>query len=182
MTTINVKGLSELQKFLDQLPAKMEANVIRGALRAGAKTMLAAAKTAAPIGEPSDTNKRKYKLYSGALRDSIRISGRIDKRDGKIIARVVAGGKSKKNGADVFYAHLIEYGTEPHALKKGAKRKSGKYQDGSLHPGIAPQPFMRPAFDGQSSAAIMAAGEYIKKRLATKHGMDTADVNIEAEE
>jgi len=41
---------------------------------------------------------------------------------------------------------------------------------------------MRPAFDGQSSAAIMAAGEYIKKRLATKHGMDTADVNIEAEE
>jgi hypothetical protein len=40
---------------------------------------------------------------------------------------------------------------------------------------------MRPALDGQSSAAVVAAGEYIKKRLATKHGLDTADINIEAE-
>jgi HK97 gp10 family phage protein len=182
MTTINVKGLADLQKFLDQLPAKIEGNVIRGALRAGARPILDAAKFAAPAGEPSEKGKKLYKLYIGALRDSIRISGRIDKRNGKITARVIAGRKNKKTGADVFYAHFIEYGTKPHALRKGARRQSGKYQDDKLlHPGIAPRPFMRPALDGQSSAAVVAAGEYIKKRLATKHGLDTADINIEAE-
>lgn len=165
MTEIRVKGLSDLQKFLDQLPAKMEANVLRGALRAGAKPIRDAARNAAPIGEPSETNKNKYKLYAGALRDSIKISGRINKRDQKITASVKAGGKAK-SGADVFYAHFIEYGTRPH----------------DEHPGIQPKPFMRPALDLQVSAAVAAAGEYIKKRLSTKHGLDTAEIMIEVDE
>jgi len=166
VTTINIKGLSELQTFLSQLPAKIEANVIRGALRAGVKPIRDAAKSAAPTGEPSETNKQRYRLYQGALRDSIRISGRIDRRDGKITASIIAGGKSKKTGADPFYAHFIEFGTKPH----------GK------HPGIQPRPFLRPAMDAQAGAAVVAVGEYIKKRLATKHDLDTADIVIEVDE
>lgn len=169
MTDIKVKGLAELQTFLDQLPAKMEANVLRGALRAGAKPLLAAAKAAAPVGEPSETNRNRYKLYAGALRDSVRISGRIDKRNGKITASVKAGGKTK-SGADVFYAHMVEFGTKPHVIGDGT------------HPGVQAKPFMRPALDAQSGAAIVAVGEYIKKRLATKNGLDTADIEIEIEE
>jgi HK97 gp10 family phage protein len=165
VTTINIKGLSELQTFLSQLPAKIEANVIRGALRAGAKPIRDAAKSAAPTGEPSETNKQRYRLYQGALRDSIRISGRIDRRDGKITASIKAGGKNR-NGADVFYANFIEYGTKPHGN----------------HPGIQPRPFLRPAMDAQAGAAVVAVGEYIKKRLATKHGLDTADIVIEVDE
>ena len=49
------------------------------------------------------------------------------------------------------------------------------------HPGIAPRPFMRPALDGQGKNAIVATGEYVKKRLAKKHGLDTADIAVEAE-
>ncbi len=169
MSDIRVTGLAELQKFLDQLPAKMEANIIRGALRAGAKPMLQAAKQSAPVGEPSDTAKRKYKVYAGALRDSIRISGRVDKRNGKITASVKAGGKSRKTGADVYYAHMLEFGTRPHG-------------GDSKNPGIPVRPFMRPAFDSQVQPAILAAGEYIKKRLATKHGLDTADIEIGIDE
>ena len=169
MTDIKVKGLAELQTFLDQLPAKMEANVLRGALRAGAKPLLAAAKAAAPVGEPSETNRNRYKLYAGALRDSIRISGRIDKRDGKVTASVKAGGKTK-TGADVFYAHMVEFGTKPHVIGDGT------------HPGVQAKPFMRPALDAQSQAAVVAAGEYIKKRLSSKHGLDTADIEIGIEE
>jgi len=169
MTNIKVKGLAELQTFLDQLPAKMEANVLRGALRAGAKPILGAAKSAAPVGEPSETNRKRYKLYAGALKDSIRISGRIDKRNGNVTASVKAGGKTK-SGADVFYAHMVEFGTKPHVIGDGT------------HPGVQAKPFMRPALDAQSGAAIVAVGEYIKKRLATKNGLDTADIEIEIEE
>lgn len=172
MTTINVKGLAELQKFLDQLPAKIEANILRGALRAGAKPIRDAAKASAPVGEPSETNKQKYKLYSGALRDSIRISGRLDKRKGSVAVSVKAGGKVKSTGADVFYASFVEFGTKPHSLS----------ESGGLHPGMTGNPFMRTALDSQASNAVVAAGEYIKKRLATKQGLDTADITIEADE
>lgn len=175
MTDVRVTGLSELQQFLDQLPSKMEANIIRGALRAGAKPILNAARQNVPVGPPSEKGARVYKLYEGALRDSIRVSGRIDKRNGRIVARIVAGGKTKKTGANVFYAHFIEYGTRPHSLAKNGKGDIN-------HPGITPKPFMRPALDTNASAAVVAAGEYIKKRLATKNGLDTSDITIEDEE
>lgn len=170
MNDIRVKGLAELQAFLDKLPKKVEQNIMRGALRAGAKPVLEAARQNAPTGEPSDTNRRKYNLYSGALRDSLRLSARIDRRKGQVVARVVAGGKSKKSGADVFYANMVEFGTKPHVIGDGQ------------HPGVMPKPFMRPALDSEAGAALVAVGEYIKKRLATKHGLDTSEINIELEE
>jgi HK97 gp10 family phage protein len=170
MTTVNVKGLSELQTFLNQLPAKIESNIIRGALRAGMKPVKELAIQGCPTGEPSETNKRRYRLYNGALRDSIRISSKTDKRSGKIVSRLVAGGRSKKTGADVYYAIMKEFGTRPHKIGSGN------------HPGVREHPFMRPALDNGANAAVLAAGEYIKKRLATKHGLDTADINIEVEE
>ncbi|MBK7493597.1 MAG: hypothetical protein IPI17_17935 [Nitrosomonas sp.] len=50
------------------------------------------------------------------------------------------------------------------------------------HPGVSPRPFMRPALDANAEAAIVGAGEYIKKRLAKKNGLDTAGIEIEVEE
>lgn len=170
MSDIRVTGLSDLQKFLDQLPAKMETNVMRGALRAGAKPILEATRQSAPVGEPSETNKRKYSLYAGALRDSLRLSARVDRRKSQVVVRVVAGGKSKKSGADVFYSNMVEFGTRNHIIGDGE------------HPGVAAKPFMRPSLDANSQTAVLATAEYIKKRLATKHGLDTADIEIGLEE
>jgi len=175
VSDIKVKGLAELQAFLDQLPAKMEANVMRAALRAGAKPILAAAKAGAPVGEPSRKGAELYKHYSGALRDSIRVSVRIDRREGKVTASIKAGGKVGKTGANVFYAHMVEFGTRPHSLSKNGKGEIS-------HPGVSPRPFMRPALDANAEAAIVGAGEYIKKRLAKKNGLDTAGIEIEVEE
>ena len=185
VSDIKVKGLADLQKFLYQLPAKLEQNILRGALRAGAKLVLEAAKqnAASIVGDPSETNKKRYNLYAGALRDSIRISTRIDKRKKQVVASVKAGGKSKKTGADVFYAHIIEFtGARPHSVKKGASLRSGKYQyKESMHPGMRARPFMRPALDLQARNAVIAAAEHMKKRLASKHGLNTADLNFEAD-
>lgn len=163
MAEIRIAGLKELQGLLNTLPAKMEANILRGALRAGAKPIMQMAKENAPVGEPSDTNKRRYKVYAGALRDSLRISARIDRRSGNVTASVMAGGKSRKTGANVFYAHIVEYtGAAPHGN----------------HPGITARPFMRTALDARSGDAVVAAGEYIRKRLETKHGLDVADITL----
>jgi len=175
MADINVKGLAELQAFLDQIPAKMEANVMRAALLAGAKPILAAAKAGVPVGEPSGKGARIYNLYQGALRDSIRVSSRIDNRGGKVTASIKAGGKARKTGAVVFYAHMVEFGTRPHSLSKNGKGEVS-------HPGVSPRPFMRPALDANAAAAIVGAGEYIKKRLAKKIGLNTAGIEIEVEE
>ena len=39
MADIKIEGLEGLQNLLDQLPARMEANVVRGGLRAAAKVI-----------------------------------------------------------------------------------------------------------------------------------------------
>lgn len=181
MSEIHVTGLADLQKFLDTLPAKLEANVVRGALGNGARIILADAKTRAPVGPANQENKRLYGGYQGALRDSLRISTKI--KNGKVTATITAGGKNRKSKADVFYAHMIEFGTRAHniASKKGFLSFMGGFFKSVNHPGMAPHPFMRPALDGQAQNAVVAAAEYMRKRLADKHGLDTSGVMIEGD-
>lgn len=157
---VHVRGLADLQKFLDQLPAKMEQNVIRGALRAGAKdAILPAAKAG-------------VHNVSGDLSKSLRVSVRA--RRGTVTAAVKT---------DLFYAKFVEYGTKRHWI---TSRDGKALSIGGLffvkaveHPGARPGAFLRPALDTQATAAVLRAGEYIKQRLATKHGLDTSEVIIE---
>ena len=86
MAQIRVRGLADLNKFLQDLPVKMEANILRGALRAGLKPIKEAAVQNCPVGDPNDENRIKYGGYRGALRDSIRISGRFDTKQARVIA------------------------------------------------------------------------------------------------
>jgi len=163
MIDINVKGLSEIQKFLDQIPAKMEANVMRGACRAGCKPILEQAKANVPV-------------KSGELRDTLRISSSIKKQDGKVTASVKVGGKYR--GKDAFYAPWIEFtGARPHSII-GNLSINGRVFSKINHPGFKAKPFLRPALDSRANDAVIAAGEYIKKRLATKNGLYTSDINI----
>jgi HK97 gp10 family phage protein len=184
---VHVKGLAELQKFLDQFTPKMEANVMRGALRAGAGPVRASARL-------------NINNVSGETAKSLRI--RTDRRGSKVSASVYTRR---------FTARFLEYGTAPHWIsvretdrpwrltrrgdrmlsvstlnrmaKRGSLRIGGNFVGASVeHPGAKPHPFLRPALDQQATAAVVAAGEYIKKRLANKHGLDTADITIEAGE
>ncbi|MEQ8409124.1 MAG: HK97 gp10 family phage protein [Gammaproteobacteria bacterium] len=172
---INVKGLKELDAMLKTLPAKMQRSVVRGAMRAGANKIKKQAIANAPEGKPSKGNQDNYGGYPGALRDSIRVTSRA--KGGQITASVKAGGKNKKTGSDVYYAHFVEFGTAPHIIK-GPIKLGDKVLKNVKHPGAQAKPFMRPAMDSAAKDAVTAAGNYMKKRLAKKHGLDTGSIEI----
>lgn len=202
MAQVVVKGLSDLNKFLQELPAKVEANVLRGALYAGAKVVRDEAKRLAPVAPPTAKNRRLYGGRAGALRDSIRAGAMVDKRAGKVMAYIRAGshgkGRKAKGLTDAYYATWVEYGTQAHwikatytkslALRPNSRASSGfaKRWVRSLviggnfvgpsvrHPGARPKPFMRPALHTKARDAVMAAAVYMRQRLATKHGLTQA--------
>jgi HK97 gp10 family phage protein len=182
-TTIKVTGLSDLQALLDTLPPKLELNVMRGALRAGGKLIMQEAVANVPVGPTSSGNADKYGGYAGALRDSIHLGTKISRP--YVMARVVVGGKTK-TGADVWYAHIIEFtGAVPHTISakgKAALSIGGLLYQSVQHPGMKAHPFLRPALDSKGRDAVIAAAEYMKTRLATKEGLDTAAILIAGED
>ncbi len=179
-SSVEIKGLAELDKLLKDLPAKIEGNVMRGALRAGQKTMMESVKS-----KLRENNSVKTR----ALEKSIRIRfNRKSMKRGWINSYLIAG------NADAYYAHMVEYGTAAHfiSVKKEAaparmtRRGIKSYgistinkmvNRGSLmigknfigqsvsHPGGKPKPFMRPAFDANSDKSLNAMVEYMKKRI-----------------
>lgn len=134
------QGLAELQRALDELPMKLEKNLVRGAIRASAKPIADDAKKRVPVLQIPDGRR-----IAGALRKSIRARG-VNYRGGMLTGGVTAGGSNKaaKKG-DTFYARFIEFGT--------AK--------------MAARPFLRPAIARQTPAAIEAFAAYIRERLST---------------
>lgn len=152
MDQVEIKGAAELQRLLGELPANIEKNISRGALRAGAVVLQEEAMARAPVED-------------GRLRESIRVAAGA-KRNGVVYAQVRAGGRKK---GDAFYAHMVEYGTKPHEIKP-RKFKSlfiaGVFRKIVQHPGAKARPFLRPAFDAKAGEAVDAIAAYIRARLA----------------
>jgi HK97 gp10 family phage protein len=153
---INVKGLPDTARLMRGLPVKVEQNLMRGALRAGMKPIQAEAKIHAA-------------KATGQLADGLKIGTR--KKGGQVQATL------KAKGPHGFIAPWIEFGTAAHR-SPGPLSFGGVVLAGVTHPGTRAQPFMRPALDSQALAAVIAAGNYLKDKLASKHGLDTADIEI----
>lgn len=162
---IHVKGLSELQKYLDEFPGKLQRNILRGALRSGIK----------PIQQQA---RRNVHSVSGVLAKGLKVSTRS--RGATVTASLKATGKH------AFVAHILEFtGAAAHLIKAkkgGAIAFAGGVYRSVMHPGLAAKPFMRPALDSQANNAVVTVANYIKQRLLTKHGIETPDVLIEGGE
>lgn len=146
------KGGRELDAVLRTLPAKIERNIMRSALRQGANVIRKEAQATVPVD-------------SGDLRKSIKVRTR------SLRGQVTATVQTRD-----FKAHWIEFGTEPHEITprkpEGALAFGDQVVKSVQHPGTKAQPFMRPAADSKVNEAIVAVGEQIRKRLSTKHGID----------
>lgn len=189
--TIGLKGGPELMQFLDQLPPKLEKNVLRGALRAGANVIRDEARANVPV-------------KSGKLRRAIKTDTVTD--GGLIKARVKLRGQHSFIGVFLEYGvapHLITAGDSPYTartlnsrIKKGGfeRRENGllkifgyeydrrvrtkngtevrsmtinkHFVRGAVeHPGVAARPFLRPALDTRANEALRAVGAYMEQRL-----------------
>jgi len=150
-----IGGGRELDNLLQTLPAKMERNIMRSALREGAKEVL-------------DEVRQRIPVDSGQLAASARITTRY--RKGTVTASVKVG------NFVAWYAHLVEFGTRPHVIQPrrrgGALRINGAEVRSADHPGTRPQPFMRPAADASLGRAIEAVTRRIRQRL-TNAGINT---------
>jgi hypothetical protein len=171
--SVHVKGLSALNERMQTLAPNIEKNCLRGGLRAGMNPVKLEA-------------VQRIHSVSEELAAGLKI--RTSSRGGIVRARLVATGKHAS------VAHLIEFGTRAHTITaKNRKAISfgGLFFQSIDHPGIAPygdksvigpHAFMRPALDNQAQNAVIAVGEYLKVRLATKEGIDTADILVEGDE
>lgn len=149
-----IVGGRQLAEMLRTLPVKIEKNIMRSALRAGANEIRKEARERVPVD-------------SGQLYRSIKVS--TGSKRGRITAKLKAGGRLAP------HAHLVEYGTRPHKIV--ARNGSGLTVGGSVvrevdHPGARPQPFMRPALDAKSGEAIAAVAAKVRERL-TAQGINT---------
>lgn len=190
MAEVRVKGLNDLHQFMQTLTAKLEANVMRAALREGAAVVAQEVKARVPVN-------------TGRLRDSVRVTG--GSRRGKVFVTVKAGGQDTRKRVvttaggkvrvkydNAFYAQWVEYGTAAHRIgvkyakalflrpnKRAssgfAKRlmRAGELVEGVNHPGARPRPFMRPAIDASHERAVQATAAAVRRRLQQKHGLDT---------
>lgn len=149
-----IVGGAQLDDLLQTLPAKLQKNINRSALRAGAAVLLPEVQQRIPVD-------------SGQLRASARITTRA--RGATVSASVKVG------NFVAWYAHLVEYGTQAHIERP--RETGGAMQFGGVttrevnHPGTRPQPFMRPAIDQRFPEVVQAVTNKIRERL-TKQGLN----------
>lgn len=148
-----IGGTQEVVDFLEALPGKIQRNVQRTALRAGAKVML-------------EEVKQRIPVASGELARSARIS--------TAAKGATASASVKVGNATAWYAHLVEFGTRPHVIRAApgsALNVNGTVTKSVQHPGTQGRPFMRPAADAGFARAVAAYRDKLRQRL-TRQGLN----------
>lgn len=173
--SLDLTGDVELMEMLKSLPDDVYRNVIQSASRKSMAPVAARAKELAPE-------------ESGTLKASIGTKKKEYKRAGVVVTLVGPrqGFKQKvavmgPNGVyrlelrnPANYAHLVEFGVQPHALFSGADTRSKDSGAALLarsikqHPGIKAKPFMRPAFDENISQIVATFKAEIPEYLIRK--------------
>lgn len=147
---IKVEGLTELAGQLEKLKKIPQGAEVRQALLDGAQLITNQARSNAPIAA-YPTHYKGTMIAPGGLRRSLQ----------------AAPGRSFKNFLQAFafslkraapHAHLVEYGTKPHALAPKSKKvlKFGAlftyFRAKAKHPGARSNPFFRDAIRSQRGA------------------------------
>jgi len=144
-----VHGVETELKKLAEFPAKVEARVVRGALRAAAKVVHGLVLGVTPI-------------RSGKLASTVRISTR--KRGNELTVAVRVGNRKK----GIFWAGFVQGGTKAHLIKpavKSALNIGGVLRRVVRHPGAKAQPFVEQADRAGRSRALKAAFDHADEQL-----------------
>lgn len=173
---VDILGGKALAKALSELPLKIERNIMRSALRAGASVIAAEARR----NVPTDTQelKRSIRTSSNSKRGMVEANAVVGmtKRD------KVTGNKVRKG----WYATFVEFGTAPHLIRAGKNKPVLSFRDRNgvwhralevNHTGAKAKPFMRPAFDTKGEEAVKAVADRIRERLTDQNINQVAPEN-----
>lgn len=139
---LRIEGLADAERAMDNLSKAVGRNVLRRALRKAAEPMRVLAEELAP--EQSGTLKGSIRIGSLLNQSQTQLRRKMSLADRTAIELFL--GPSYLRGAGGRHGHLVEFGTAPHV--------NGGLYAGTHHPGTAPQPFLRPAFDAQARPTI----------------------------
>ena len=140
---IKLKGGKELHATLSKFEKKLQDKILRRALRRGANVARDRARALAP-------------KESGKLAKSIKTDTKVSY--GRPTARV------RLKGKHAYLGLWMEYGVADHVIqsKDGPVLTFGDVTVRAVdHPGLAPRPFMRPAFDTTTHEIINEVGRSI---------------------
>lgn len=160
--TVQIKGLQELGKRLEQLSADIAGKVGRAATAAGANVI----KKAAIANAPSDTGNLKKNIISKRIpsgESHLTSEHIVTVRVGKLTEKQKAKGLH-----DAFYARQVEFG---HFRRYVSVPTSGgdwitlKDKPLASPVWVPAQPFLRPAYDNNKTKAIEAMKARIEARL-----------------
>ena len=157
---VEITGLKELEKQLRELGGEESiagAKVLRSAMMTASLPMFRQIQSTAPVSD-GKPRKRKSKrrgtvvITPGFLKHKIRRRSYINKT-GHGNRNISGSGLVKvRIGGFAPYTHFVEYGTD----------------HGPKHPfTVAPQPFIRPAFDTHCRGVLNSLGGLLGKRLAS---------------
>ena len=116
--SVRLEGAAEIMRALDRVDKKIQRNTTSRALRRGGDEIAKQAKANIRASKYAEGLYRLSRTRGSDLR--VRLSN-----PGAGVRRVSIGvHKGKKRGDGAFWAHMFEFGTDPHVIK--VNRKHGK--------------------------------------------------------
>lgn len=172
---LDKRDLAQLDRSLRLLGKNVYDKQVGQAANAAMKLMVSAARRHVPI-------------RHGVLKKSL--GTRVKRYRRNRVVYVGMGPQGTKTGVKYFvahrtgleyvnpvnYAHLVEFGTRPHSMTRGARlprvgaragtaAARGREEGPVVHPGARPQPFMRPAFDQTRHAVLKRYSQRLLRGL-----------------
>lgn len=168
---MEVTGMKELSRALEQLPRNIGVNVLRGAAYAGAAVIRNKVGELAPTYSGSDP-----RVAVGVLKKAVyAVRSKSESTDEKQVyfVGIRRGRKEQSKGRDAYYWTWVEFGHHivPRVPKGGGSlhaRRQAIVTGSSLVVGssyVLPHPFFRPAYEASKDAAAKAIRDYMAKRI-----------------
>ncbi len=140
---LRIEGGKDLEAALMALASTTARRTARKAMAAALQPVLSAAKGAAPVGP------------TGNLRASVGVGHKLTPSQAREAGRESRDVAIMYVGAAAPHAHLVEFGTGPR------HHKSGKFVGA-----MPPNPWMRPAWDGNRDAVLAGLSEALAAQIA----------------
>ena len=151
---ISFKGFEELDAVLAGLGPKLGPQTVNKIFNQAAKPLVKRAKELSSNADVTGETTRSIGIINNRKNGGISV------------------GPRRGNGYKGYHAHLLEYGTAPHVIRAkaadGLLAFAGTFAKEVQHPGIAAQPFMRPAADSTLPAVIDGAKAGFREIIETE--------------